>query len=414
MLPTGGGKSICFQVPSLVLPGLTVVVSPLLSLMQDQVEAARDRGLAADTLNSLRPPRTRSAPSSRWRTAPCGCSTSRRSALPGWRSTWPGWRAGVAPRGGRGALHQRVGPRFPAQLSAPGAAPGGTSAPPDCRAHRQRHAGGARGHRERSLRFGKHDLHLGSFDRPNLLLEVHRIRGNAERLPLVRALLAPRPGLAIVYVPTRNNADALAQALWFAGYRSASYHAGLTRERRPEVLHAVHGRGPRCRGGHLRLRHGDRHARRAAGGPLDDAADTGVVLPGGGAGGAGRTAVALRAACTMCRMPRFIAASSTSPFRRDGSSRSCGRILRVGADILPAWSPPRTAWPRSSVPSTGRWIGPGYTGAGWRRWSGCRLWSVMPGWRAAAGRRCSPTSGSRRNGAGTVMSVPACRRRCAG
>jgi ATP-dependent DNA helicase RecQ len=65
---------------------------------------------------------------------------------------------------------------------------------------------------------------------------VQRIRGTAERLPRVRALLAPRPGLAIVYVPTRNSADAVAQALWFAGLRSASYHAGLTRERRAEVL----------------------------------------------------------------------------------------------------------------------------------------------------------------------------------
>ena len=52
VLPTGGGKSICFQVPALTLDGLTVVVSPLLSLMQDQVEAARRRGLPAASLSS--------------------------------------------------------------------------------------------------------------------------------------------------------------------------------------------------------------------------------------------------------------------------------------------------------------------------------------------------------------------------
>ena len=52
ILPTGGGKSICFQVPAVVLGGLTVVVSPLISLMQDQVDAARARGLAAGCLNS--------------------------------------------------------------------------------------------------------------------------------------------------------------------------------------------------------------------------------------------------------------------------------------------------------------------------------------------------------------------------
>src|SRR6266513_3996072 len=52
VLPTGGGKSLCFQVPALVLPGLTVVVSPLISLMKDQVDALTARGLPAAFINS--------------------------------------------------------------------------------------------------------------------------------------------------------------------------------------------------------------------------------------------------------------------------------------------------------------------------------------------------------------------------
>src|ERR1700742_5083627 len=69
VMPTGAGKSLCYQVPALVMGGLTLVVSPLVALMQDQVAALKLEGVADDTINSSR---SREDNIAAWRAAASG------------------------------------------------------------------------------------------------------------------------------------------------------------------------------------------------------------------------------------------------------------------------------------------------------------------------------------------------------
>ena len=126
VMPTGAGKSICYQVPALLLPGITIVVSPLVSLMKDQVGALVQAGVAAAFLNNS--------------------LTDNQKALMLHRAR-EGWYKiiYVAPErqhghGGRGALHQPVGTGFPPQLSAHQGVCGQPAQPPGHgRVHRHRH-----------------------------------------------------------------------------------------------------------------------------------------------------------------------------------------------------------------------------------------------------------------------------------
>ncbi len=239
ILPTGGGKSICFQVPALVLDGFTLVVSPLISLMQDQVDAARARGLPAAALNStltrehqeqvyhdlaagrLRllyasPERlTRLAPLLAARgLAPALLAIDEAHCITEWGHDFrPSYRTLYRAR-------TRLG--WPPTVALTG------SATPEVRQDIARALGLGRG--------VGYDLHLGSFDRRNLWFGVVRVRDDRERWSALLRLLAGEDRVAIVYAPTRNAVEGLSRKLREQGYLAAPYHAGLTKERREATL----------------------------------------------------------------------------------------------------------------------------------------------------------------------------------
>jgi ATP-dependent DNA helicase RecQ len=238
VLPTGGGKSICFQIPALVNGGLTLVVSPLISLMQDQVEALKRKGVAAEYLNSTL---DRAQAQAIMQAVAAGSlrllyvSPERLATLAGELR-----RAGIRPsllavdeahcisewgHDFRPSYRELAKARY--LLGGPQVAALTGSATPE-----------VRDDIAQSLRLRQARLVLGSFDRPNLWFGVIPVSGNRNRLSLLLELLAARPEMSIVYAPTRGQTELITQALRERGYRTSPYHAGLPAEVRQRMLHA--------------------------------------------------------------------------------------------------------------------------------------------------------------------------------
>ena len=239
VLPTGGGKSICFQIPAMVLGGFTIVVSPLISLMQDQVEASLARGIPAACLNSA----LGRAEQNAVRLAIANSSLRLLYISPERLQTLSvelrsqGIRARllvvdeahcIAEWGHDFRPSYRLISRARFRLGSPQTVALTGSA-----------TGEVREEIARSLRLRKgFQLHLGSFDRPNLWFGAVRVGSERERLDALLQLLRGDDVMAIVYAPTRNATEAIARALFNAGHRAAPYHAGLTKAQRSATLDA--------------------------------------------------------------------------------------------------------------------------------------------------------------------------------
>ncbi len=243
ILPTGGGKSLCFQLPALVLDGLTIVVSPLLALMQDQVNALHARGVPAAALNSLLKAPQQAEVMDRVRTgelkllyvsperlerlstdlaaakiSPVLLAVDEAHCVAEWGHDFrPAYRR-------LGRLRWKLG--RPPVVALTG------SATPDVRADiatvlRLGAWGASR---------GRWDTHLGSFDRPNLWFGAVPVKSERDRWDRLLALLRTDDRTALVYVPTRGLAEGIARGLSARGIAAAPFHAGLPTKDRKETL----------------------------------------------------------------------------------------------------------------------------------------------------------------------------------
>jgi len=236
VLPTGGGKSLCFQAPALVLPGLAVVVSPLLSLMKDQVDALRECGVAAARLDSSQTPDEQDDVID---------AVTRRDLKILYVSPERLMMNGFA----RFLRQQAVslvavdeahcvsmwGHDFRPEYRQLGllrdAFPGVALHAYTATATQQ-----VRDDIVAQLKLAQPRVLVGSFDRSNLIYSVERRTDVVEQ---VREVLDRHQGeSAIVYCIRRADVDSLADKLVAAGYKAAAYHAGLPDEARKRAQDA--------------------------------------------------------------------------------------------------------------------------------------------------------------------------------
>lgn len=238
VLPTGAGKSLCFQIPALLGTGLTLVISPLISLMQDQVAALRRRGIAAAYINSqLEADRRRAVLDAACanRLAMLYCAPERLASLvQRLRAAHTRislfavdeahciseWGSEFRP------VYRKLG-LFRSLLGRPPTIALTGSATPAARADILA-----------VLRMFAAHVVVTSFDRPNLAFAVRRVRDNRERFRAIRDQVRGGPGASIVYTPTRRLTELVARAFLRTSIRVAPYHAGLTAAVRRRVLRA--------------------------------------------------------------------------------------------------------------------------------------------------------------------------------
>jgi ATP-dependent DNA helicase RecQ len=235
VLPTGGGKSLCYQIPALVRPGLGLVVSPLIALMTDQVAALVQSGVAAARLDSNIDLNERTEI---WRRIERGELDLLYVSPEGLMQPYMLDRLARTPlsiiaideahcvsQWGHDFRPEyrmlgKLAELFPAVPRLAVTATADARTRDDIRAE---------------LRLAGAAEYVASFARPELILSAERKRGNAAKR--VVELVTARPGRSgVVYAGSRDKTESLAEALRGAGVPALAYHAGLDKTLRAKRL----------------------------------------------------------------------------------------------------------------------------------------------------------------------------------
>lgn len=232
LLPTGGGKSLCFQIPALLRDGLTVVVSPLVALMKDQVDQLQAAGVAATFLNS-----TLSAKEARSRLRGLHQGEYRllyaapeRLMLDNWRENLQAWNISALAIDEAHCISEwghDFRPEYRQLTQLRQLLPGIPVMALTATATRR-----VRDDIIRELNLADPALFVASFNRPNL---TYRIIPKDRPLDQISDFVSRRPEESgIVYCASRKTAENVAQALSAEGLSARPYHAGLTPGERSE------------------------------------------------------------------------------------------------------------------------------------------------------------------------------------
>ncbi|HYD83131.1 MAG TPA: RecQ family ATP-dependent DNA helicase, partial [Opitutus sp.] len=230
LLPTGGGKSLCFQLPALARPGLTVVVSPLIALMKDQVDQLQASGVAATFLNS-----TLGADESRARLRGLHrgdykllYAAPERLMLDGWHENLKAWNVACLAIDEAHCVSEwghdfRPEYRQLAKLRA---------ALPEVPVMALTATATSRVREDIIKHLKLHDpaTFVASFNRPNLTYRV--VPKDQPAKQIIDFVRKREHESGIIYCASRATAEPVAESLAGRGFSARPYHAGLTAEER--------------------------------------------------------------------------------------------------------------------------------------------------------------------------------------